>query len=63
MNAWIPVTERLPDDEMMVLVALTYEDVWAGYRDGDVWRYVTADIIAEELVTHWMPMPEPPEKQ
>jgi hypothetical protein len=63
MNAWIPVTERLPDDETLVLVALTYQEVWTGYRDGDVWRYVSADIIAEELVTHWMPMPEPPEQQ
>jgi hypothetical protein len=60
---WIPVAERLPDDDTLVLVALSYQEVWPCFRDGDVWRYVSAEIVAEDLVTHWMHLPPPPEPE
>ena len=59
-KAWIPVTEKLPDADLLVLIALNDDDVWTGYRDGDIWRYVDAMPITGERVTHWMPMPAPP---
>jgi len=57
---WKPVAEGLPDDETLVLIALNDDDVWTGYRDGDIWRYVDAMPITAERVTHWMPMPPHP---
>lgn len=72
VGRWIPVTERLPDEElwayqerygqdnMEVLVMIKgakaattlYYDADGDFSDdnGDTW-----------LVTHWQPMPEPPE--
>lgn len=58
--AWTDVAAALPDDDTLVLVALNDDDVWPGYRDGDVWRYVDAMPITVERVTHWMPLPAAP---
>jgi hypothetical protein len=63
IDDWNPVTERLPDDDTMVLLTLSDGEVWPGYRDGDVWRYVTADIIESEQVTDWMHMPPAPKRR
>jgi hypothetical protein len=58
---WIKTTERLPDDEMTVLIAMADGEVWTGYMDGDVWRYVSGDPINASAVTHWMDLPPHPE--
>lgn len=57
---WTDVAAALPDDDTLVLIALNDDDVWPGYRDGAVWRYVDAMPITVERVTHWMPMPTAP---
>jgi hypothetical protein len=57
---WKPVEERLPDAETLVLIALNDDDVWTGYLDGDVWRYVDAMPITKERVTHWAHLPAHP---
>ena len=57
---WTPVEAKLPDDSLLVLLALNDDDVWPGYRDGDLWRYADAMPINVERVTHWMAMPAPP---
>ena len=56
---WIPVSERLPEIGIRVLTS-------------DVTGYISTDFIVEldmslctfhlqrKLVTHWMPLPEPP---
>ena len=62
VNEWIPVTERLPEGRMMVLV---YRPIMAikimqsffgddGFCDG---KY---DLYGNEVITHWMPLPEAP---
>lgn len=60
-DAWIPVSARLPDDDLMVMVALQGSDepVWIGYHDADGWYYASGEP-AGDCVTHWMPMPEGP---
>lgn len=60
-NAWVPVTERLPDDELTVLVAIKDSDepVWLGYHDADGWMNVDAMPLGG-AVTHWMPLPQEP---
>ena len=56
---WIPVTERLPDDDTHVLG-------WDGKRVRFV--YVVTDLVFDafaekEGITHWMPLPEPPKEE
>lgn len=58
--AWNHVAVSLPDDDALVLLALNDDDVWPGYRDGGIWRYVDAMPITSERVTHWMPLPAAP---
>ena len=64
---WIPVTERLPEYDSVVLVT-DGEDVGTGYRYvlGKIgftgWAVPFADI-KEDDVSHWMPIPEPPKEE
>ena len=62
MPEWISVKDKLPDDDTIVLVYAPQsgEPARPGYHHGDEWRWETSDCI-EYDVTHWMPMPEPPE--
>ena len=59
---WISVEERLPDDREYVIVAERRGEVSeAFYCSGGFTLMYDEDEVA--LVTHWMPMPEPPEKE
>jgi hypothetical protein len=66
VGKWIPVTERLPEYDSVVLVT-NGEDVGTGYRYvlGEIgftgWAVPFADI-EEDDVSHWMPLPEPPKE-
>lgn len=55
-----PVDQCLPDEDTLVLVALDDTEVWPGWRDGDIWRYLDAVPITDAHVTHWMHMPPAP---
>ena len=62
---WIPVTERLPEDETYVLIsfkknmAVAYRRVGRWYvMCGGGWK--TPIVHGEQEPTHWMPLPEPP---
>lgn len=62
---WIPVSERLPDDDLEMVLLTDGEWVTFGRQSGDGW-YVEESAEAlgpRELsrFTHWMPLPEPPE--
>ena len=59
MGEWIPVSERLPEEEQRVLVwsqsnglHIAYLDLWQQWRD--------ADDNHGKKITHWMPLPKPP---
>ena len=52
---WIPVTERFPDVGKNVLVYSEFDFVSVDYHGGDSFGYA--------LVTHWMPLPEPPKEE
>lgn len=62
IDDWTPVTERLPDDETLVLLAFSDDEVWPGFRDGDVWRHVDATPIESAQVTDWMDLPAAPKR-
>ena len=52
MGEWIPVSERLPDEEVRVLATDGTDVFDSEYMRGN-WEWL-ADV------THWMPLPEPP---
>ena len=59
IQKWIPVTERLPEEDVRVLVWLGTGDITYTQIDTDrlhkkKWRRWTKNV------THWMPLPEPP---
>ena len=62
---WISVSDRLPERDKYVLVF-----VKGAYDDGEEFQYISSDYHNgvrfdqySELVTHWMPMPEPPKEE
>lgn len=66
VQRWIPVTERLPGTEKVLIT--DGDIVMRGYRRPDgVWKYgIELHEVWERLsikrVTHWMPLPEPPKE-
>lgn len=67
MSNWISVKERLPKTYVSVLVYIPNEKpfptVREGFYAGDKkgW-YAFCHDEKHDDVTHWMPMPEPPEE-
>ena len=64
---WIPVTERLPEDRSNVLVVAYWHERWGVYMgwcapERAKWSvHVGIGDRDDVAVTHWMPLPEPPE--
>ncbi len=64
---WIPVAERLPEDRSNVLVAAYWHERWGVYMgwcapERAEWSvHVGIGDRDDVAVTHWMPLPEPPE--
>lgn len=68
-SRWIPVTERLPRSDKNVLIARSYRgkryvEIGAIFSNGVACCYSDEYKInpSEHLVTHWMPLPEPPKE-
>jgi hypothetical protein len=66
---WIPVSERLPEDRATILAAFknreiltaTYYKRYEGF--GGVENYWHIEGWHSGNVTHWMPLPQPPEER
>ena len=56
--AWVPVTERLPETTVCVLVAYSSGAVEVDAWGHDGWM---DEGLSNGAITHWMPLPEPPE--
>lgn len=68
---WIPVTERLPEIDKLVLVCFSNNKVFIGHRLSwanhgvYAWDVFTSHGTWTENqndITHWMPLPAPPEE-
>ena len=61
---WIPVTERLPDDGQRVLAydKVEYGIIAAIYSAGTWYDQILDTTVCPIYITHWMPLPEPPEE-
>lgn len=76
---WIPVTERLPEEDGKYLVRYVRDiDLEDGVHSDEVrimrfanaqWRFpfiCNSDVrklVTMETVTHWMPLPDPPKEE
>lgn len=62
-SRWISVADDLPDEDQVVLVAISEGDepVWLGYHSDGVWMCVDAMEMPAEVYA-WMPLPEAPGK-
>lgn len=60
---WISVEDRLPHDDIVVMVYVpnASEPVWIGFyvSEDDDWFWAEGVMIFD-TVTHWMPLPAPP---
>ena len=58
VQEWIPVTERLPEEEGLYLVAVV-NDHERRYSK-TAWYHGHGNWFLHQKVTHWMLLPEPP---
>lgn len=63
MSEWISVKDRLPEENGRYLCI--WEDCdkknidCVNFRDG---FFPWEELLGERLITHWMPLPEPPKE-
>ena len=61
---WISVTEKLPSYFQQVLLwDAIDQDVFMGELDGEGKWFVRGYSPDDFNITHWMPLPEPPERE
>ena len=62
MGKWIKCSERMPEklDDVLVTDGVYVEVKWWNGYIWDCWAPRNSDISYKD-VTHWMPLPEPPE--
>lgn len=64
-NAWIPVSERLPEDNTVVIAVSKFgngQHVFPSWFKDGLFHYQAEMIYeCETPVTHWRPLPQPPE--
>ncbi|MBQ6398242.1 MAG: DUF551 domain-containing protein [Oscillospiraceae bacterium] len=62
MPCWIPVTERLPEENAPCIVYNKYYGPMVGWRvDGERFRIPGSRF--PDHPTHWMPLPQPPKEE
>lgn len=62
VQKWIPCSERLPEENVSVLCYMRIGEIVVMEYGGDGW-YCGVTRYNQRAVTHWMPLPEPPESE
>jgi hypothetical protein len=60
VQQWIPVEERLPEEDVDVLVMTKYGMHVASLDEDGLWNASHGDSWEFPNPTYWMPLPEPP---
>ena len=65
VQQWIPVTERLPEDDVLVLCIGAKGGMFLGYpryvyKDDDYAYTTVPNARGSGHATHWMPLPQAP---
>nr|WP_309467086.1 DUF551 domain-containing protein [Escherichia coli] len=63
-DTWIPVSERMPDEnaEQQVLACFKGGDIWTLYYFEGRWDDAYGIVPIRQDVTHWMPLPAAPQE-
>ena len=61
VQKWIPVTERLPDNDTYILVTTDGVTASAYWHNDRFYAFTASGVATVGCVTHWMPLPEPPQ--
>lgn len=61
MSKWIGVKDRLPDDSERVIAFRPNEADVSAYKYCVMWGWSVKISIKHRGISHWMPLPEPPE--
>jgi hypothetical protein len=62
-SAWIPVSERLPEKNTGILI---YDEFYERAGEGELFSYGFTFLDSQKddcSITHWMPLPEPPDNE
>jgi hypothetical protein len=62
VGKWIPVTERLPDNNAYINVTTDGVVVQAYWHNDRFYAFTAVGVATVGGVTHWMPLPEPPKE-
>lgn len=60
MSDWIKCSDRLPDEDTLCLAIDEQQVIWTMHFDDDDFYPDTGEVYGVKI-THWMPLPEPPE--
>ena len=61
MSEWIKCSEQMPD-EMVDVITSNGREVGKEWWDGTGWKSWAKYDSVNGIVTHWMPLPEPPKE-
>lgn len=62
---WVKCSDTMPHDNQSVLVCIDGREVWDGFTYHDESGEFVDDYcmsLVDEIITHWMPIPNPPEE-
>lgn len=60
VNQWISVKDRLPENDVEVMLYDTDCGIVLGWYDDEIEDFTAEFISPLDAVTHWQPLPEPP---
>ena len=59
---WIPCSERLPEPNTETLVLTDAGSIRQGYIGHATGHWCSGGFVMVPTVTHWQPLPQPPQK-